>query len=222
MVAKPNIHLQEAGVQHFIWSSLLNVTALSKGKLSHVRHFDSKAAVEEYVRKIGIPASFFLAGLYMKNLPGGMLRQVPPHNTWTLGLPIPTNTPIPLFDAAEDTGKFVKGILLNREKTLGQRIYGATDYYTVDQIVKEFKEVYPEAGKNAAAVELPEAVFKGILVQVGQPEEAAEELTQNMRLMNEFGYYGGADLNESQKVSKSKFVQFHNRLTMCYRFWLIN
>jgi hypothetical protein len=136
----------------------------------------------------------------MSNLPGGMFRQLPPNNDWTLGLPIPTSSPVPLLDTADDTGKFVKGMLLNREKVLGKRIYGATDYYTLDEIVKEFRELYPEAGKNAKAVQLPHEVFKGALAQSGMPEENQEELLQNMRLMNEFGYYGGAKLNESHSV----------------------
>ena len=184
-----------------MWSSLLNITELSKGKLANVKHFDSKAAIEAYIREIGIPASFFLPGFYMSNLPGKMLRQLPPNNAWTLGLPIPTSSPVPLLDTAEDTGKFVKGILLNREKALGKRIYGATAYYTVQEIVDQFKATFPEAGKDAKAVELPHGVFKGILAKAGTPEESAEELLQNMRLMNEYGYYGGASLDESHSVS---------------------
>jgi len=197
---------KEAGVQHYVWSSLLNVTDLSKGKLDHVHHFDSKAKVEDYIRSIGIPASFFLPGFYMSNLPGGMFRQVPPNNDWTLGLPVPGTSPVPLLDTAGDTGKFVKGILLNREKALGKRIYGATDYYTLEEMVKEFKELYPEAGKTAKTAELPHEVFKGILKGAGQSETAAEELLQNMRLLNEYGYYGGADLTESHEILVDKLT----------------
>lgn len=191
---------KEAGVEHFVFSSLINVTELSGGKLAHVTHFDSKAAIEAYTRELGIPASFFLPGFYMSNLPGKMFRQLPPNNAWTLGLPIPISSPVPLLDTEEDTGKFVKGILLNREKTLGKRIYGATAYYSVEEIVKEFAEQYPEAGKGAQAVELPHAVFKDIMEKAGTPADSAEELLQNMRLMNEYGYYGKADLKESQGI----------------------
>jgi hypothetical protein len=173
---------------------------LSKGALPDVKHFDSKAAVESYIRELGIPATFFLPGFFMSNLPGGALRQSPEDNAWTLALPLPGAAPMPLFDTANDAGKFVKGILLNREKVLGKRIYGATDYYTVDQIAEQFKEQYPEAGKTAKTVELPHAVFKGIMAKAGRGE-VAEELLQNMRLMSEFGYYGGDDLKESHSVS---------------------
>jgi hypothetical protein len=166
-----------------------------------VAHFDSKAHIEEYIRKIGLPATFFMPGFYMSNLPGGMFRKAPPNNDWTLALPIPGSTPVPLLDTADDTGKFVKGILNNREKTLGKQIYGATDYYTLEEMVKEFKELYPEAGKTAKTAELPHQVFKDIMGKTGVPEESAEELLQNMRLMNEFGYYFGASLNESHSVS---------------------
>jgi hypothetical protein len=148
-----------------------------------------------------MPATFFLPGFYMSNLPGGMFRQVPPNNDWTLALPIPANSPVPLLDTAADTGKFVKGILLNREKTLGKRIFGATDYYTLTQIVDQFKELYLEAGKTANTAELPHEVFKSILGSTGMSPDSQEELLQNMRLMNEFGYYGGASLEESHSVS---------------------
>ena len=129
------------------------------------------------------------------------MRQLPPNNDWTLGLPVPTSAPVPLLATVEDTGKFVKGILLNREKVLGKRIYGATAYYSVAEIAKEFQEVFPQAGKTAKAVELPNEVFKSGLGKSGMPEEGQEELLQNMRLMHEFGYYGGAKLDESHSVS---------------------
>lgn len=187
-----------------------------------MKHFDSKATVESYIRELGIPATFFLPGFFMSNLPGGMFRQTPPLNDWTLALPIPGTTPIPLIDTANDTGKFVKGILLNREKTLGKRIYAATDYYTVDQIVQQFKEQYPESGKNAKVVELPHAVFKDFMVKSGQSENVAEEMLQNMRLMDEFGYYGGADLKESHSVSLQPCDAMYRVLILTSRFWLIS
>ncbi|TVY44930.1 NmrA-like family domain-containing protein [Lachnellula subtilissima] len=197
---------KEARVQHFVWSSLLNITELTKGVLSHVTHFDSKAAVEAYIRSIDLPASFFMPGFYMSNIPGASMRQLPPDNDWALNLPIPGNTPIPLFATADDTGKFVKGILLKRERALGKRFYAATDYVTPDEIVQHFKETFPEAGKTAKFNELPHAVFKGILAEAGVPEASQEELLQNMRLMNEFGYFGKADLKESHDILVDKLT----------------
>lgn len=95
----------------------------------------------------------------------------------------------------------MKAILLNREKVLGKRIYGATKYYTLSEILNDFKEQFPVAGEGAENVELPHDVYKGILGGFGMNGEAQEELLQNMRLLNEFGYYGGESLEESQSVS---------------------
>ncbi|KAK6212427.1 hypothetical protein LQW54_005201 [Pestalotiopsis sp. IQ-011] len=77
---------KETRVQHFTWSALIDVTKrempsppaaakhVSNGALPHVYHFDSKAKVEEYVRELGIPATFFMPRFYMPNIPGEMMR----------------------------------------------------------------------------------------------------------------------------------------------------
>ncbi|PVH83435.1 putative NmrA-like family domain-containing protein 1 [Cadophora sp. DSE1049] len=195
---------KEAGVQHFVWSSLLNVSELTKGVLTKVLHFDSKANIEKYIRSTGMPATYFMPGFYMSNLQGDAFRLV--DNDWTFALPIPTSAPIPLLNTADDVGKFVKGILLNREKVLGKRIYGATDYYTIDDIVKDFKEQFPEAGKTAKAVELSHQAYKDALGSKGTPAEIQEELLQNMRLLSEFGYYGGDSLDESHSILVDKLT----------------
>lgn len=171
---------------------------VSGGKLSKVAHFDSKAEVEEYIREIGVPATFFMPGFYMANIPGQSLNNM--QGAYNFALPVPTNSPIPLLDTEADTGKFVKGILLHREKVLGARIYGATDYYTPEQIIAGFQAVKPEAGKGGAAREVPAEMFKKILGSKGLPEPLQEELLQNMQLMPQFGYYGGASLEDSRSV----------------------
>jgi hypothetical protein len=140
-----------------------------------------------------------MPGFYMSNLPGGMFRQQPT-GEYAFSLPIPGSSPVPLFDSEDDTGKFVKGILLNREKVLGKRILAATKYYTCDEIVELFKKTFPEAGKTAKYNELPHEVFKGAMMSFGQSAFAAEELLQNMRLLNEYGYYGGEALEESKEI----------------------
>lgn len=121
-------------------------------------------------------------------------------------LPIPTTAPIPLIDTKSDTGKFVKGILLHREKVLGKEIYAAVDYYSMDRMIAEFKEVYPEAGKSAVAKQNSHEEFKTSLGYAGLPEKVHEEYLQNMRLMDEYGYYGGKDLKESQSILDAPLV----------------
>ena len=47
-----------AGVQHLIFSSLIHVAKSTDGRLKHVRHFDGKAEIEEYINQVGVPATF--------------------------------------------------------------------------------------------------------------------------------------------------------------------
>jgi uncharacterized protein YbjT (DUF2867 family) len=185
---------------------------VTKGALPHVYHFDSKAKVEAYIRTTALPATYFMPGFYMSNLPGSSLRPSPPDNAWTLTMPVPASAPVPLFATIQDTGKFVKAILLNREKTLGKRVLAATKYYTFQEMLDEFKATFPEAGKTARYFEAPHDVYKGFLTGAGLPEFAATELLENMRLLNEGGYYGGDSLEWTHSVSAIPFGEVSQTL----------
>ncbi|KAI0536775.1 NmrA-like family protein [Xylaria digitata] len=187
---------KEAGVKHLIWSSLLDITKLTNGKYSRVYHFDSKAHVEEYVRALGIPATFFMPGFYMPNIPGGMFSKQ--GENWIFSLPIASTSPIPLYNPA-DTGKYIKAIVENKEALLGKRFLAATEYLTAQEVVDTFKSVFPEAGKTAMYFETPKDTFYAFMKGTGMPEFAVDEMFENMKLMEDFGYYGGESLDESHK-----------------------
>lgn len=53
-------------VNMLIWSSLPNVTKMTKGKLSGVKHFDSKAEVETHIRGLPIKSVFYMPAFYMQ------------------------------------------------------------------------------------------------------------------------------------------------------------
>ena len=181
----------------------MNVNELTHGAYPNVEHFDSKAAVETYIRSLSIPATFFMPGFFMSNIPGGMMRQLPPQNAWTIALPMPSDTPIPLFDAGADTGKFVKAILTHRDQVLGKQVMAATKYYTPEDAIATFKELFPEAGKEASFLQTTKEQYKGALAGAGMPEKAQQELYENMAFMHDFGYFGKASLDESLSVSFS-------------------
>jgi len=92
-----------AGVQHLIFSSLINTTEASKGKLPNIAHFDGKAKIEAYIRQIGVPASFVLPGLFMSGY-FDTIREGDGGNYY-LALPVSEEkAQVPLHDAAGDTG----------------------------------------------------------------------------------------------------------------------
>ena len=103
-----------------------------------------------------------------------------------------------LFDT-DDTGKFVAGILLQPSKLLGQRIFGATDWYTPKQIISTLEKV---SGKKATYQALSDEVFKSFL-----PPVIAEELTETLIFTRDYAYYGpGAE----QGLTKSLQVNLIN------------
>lgn len=94
---------KQEGVSHLIFSSLLDVTKASNGKLTHVPHFDGKADIEEHIKSTGVPCTFVLPGYFMSNLT--QMIQKSADGSLNLALPINPHAKFPLFDASADMGK---------------------------------------------------------------------------------------------------------------------
>src|SRR6266571_8441287 len=66
---------KDAGVKHFVWSTLPNVEAISGGKL-HVPHFTGKAKIDRIVKDAGFTNhTFVIAPFYYQNLMGSLAPQ---------------------------------------------------------------------------------------------------------------------------------------------------
>jgi uncharacterized protein YbjT (DUF2867 family) len=77
-----------AGVQHFVWSTLPDVEAISGGKL-HVPHFTGKARVDQIVRDAGFKYhTFVIAPFYFQNVVGALAPQKQPDESLGWALPI--------------------------------------------------------------------------------------------------------------------------------------
>ncbi|KAF3406263.1 NmrA-like family domain-containing protein 1 [Talaromyces pinophilus] len=182
-----------AGVKHIIFSSLINVSNASNGRLPHVSHFDGKARIEEYIRKSGIPATFVLPGLFMSGFYNFFRKQEDGSYHWAMPDGVKASeAQIPLFDPAADTGIFVKAAVKHFPDTVSARILATTGYYTPERIISEFAQV---TGKKVSYSEVPHDVFKSFL-----PAPVSQELLENMLLLQNPGYYAGADLKPSLEM----------------------
>ena len=101
-----------AGVKHLVFSSLLNTTEISEGRLPNISHFVGKAQIEQYIRDSGVPATFVLPGLFMTGFFGTIRKGE--DGSFALAMPVPTDkAQIPLFDAAADMGTSWTGLALS-------------------------------------------------------------------------------------------------------------
>jgi len=93
---------REAGVRHFIWSTLPDVEKISGGKL-HLPHFTGKAKVDPIVKKAGFAHhTFVVAPFFYQNLAGLMAPQKQEDGTLGWALPIdPTVRGIHMGDIRE-------------------------------------------------------------------------------------------------------------------------
>jgi uncharacterized protein YbjT (DUF2867 family) len=171
-----------AKVERFIFSSLVNVTRETKGKITQVKHFDSKAKVEEYAREIGLPGSYVMPGVFMPFILGSFKKDNKGDYTWTVPFN-PDKTKVPMLSPAEDIGRFVGAVLLDLPGTLNKRVLASSGYVTPNQAAAVFAEA---TGEKAGTMQITMDQFKSYL-----PPASAEELGGNMQLIEDPGYYVG-------------------------------
>ncbi|CAI7572424.1 unnamed protein product [Penicillium bialowiezense] len=178
------------GVSHLIFSSLHHVTEETKGRLTHVPHFDSKANVEKYIRASGIGSTFVLPGYYMANFTQMLVRAE--DGSYQLFYPVGNDAKFPLFDAAQDTGLFVKAALKHKGQVKSNQILAAAKYYTPQEIVDIFSQV---TGKKAVFIQVDAEQYKASL-----PSAVAMEYLENQLFVADPGYYLGEPLEPSLKL----------------------
>lgn len=173
-----------AGVRHLVFSTLPNTRKMTGGKLD-VHHFDSKAAIGDYIEanKGGaLSATYYQPAFFLQNLPSMIQKSGPDGGELVLALPISPSAPVPVIDIVSDTGKFVAGAFEAGAAADGRRIEAASFWTTLNDFAKLFSQV---RGKTLTYTQIPPDVFRGFL-----PAAVAHELTENMKLIDEFSYFG--------------------------------
>jgi uncharacterized protein YbjT (DUF2867 family) len=127
---------KDAGVKHFIWSTLPNVEAISGGKL-HVPHFTSKAKVDQIVREAGFEHhTFVIAPFYYQNLIGAMAPQQQADGSRGWALPLdPTVRAIHMGDIGE-LGNIVAGAFAHPDEAgHGEYLPLVGDFMTFNEVI---------------------------------------------------------------------------------------
>lgn len=149
---------KRAGVQHFIWSTLPDVEAISHGKFE-VPHFTAKARVERFVSEAGFARhTFVIAPFYYQNLLGAMAPQLQADGTLGWALPLdPERRVIHMGDITE-LGPIVAGAFAHPELAgHGEHLPLVGDFLSFGEIVA----ILNWQGDKVSFKQVPRDVFAG-------------------------------------------------------------
>jgi uncharacterized protein YbjT (DUF2867 family) len=149
---------RDAGVKHFVWSTLPDVEAISGGKF-HVPHFTGKAKVDRIVKEAGFANhTFVIAPFYFQNLTGVLGPQKQPNGSagWTLPLD-PTVRSIHMGDIAE-LGSLVAGAFARPDQAgHGEHLPLVGDFVSFNEII----DTLNRQGHNFSFHQVPKDAFAG-------------------------------------------------------------
>lgn len=169
-------------LERFVYSALGPMKKHSNGKYPHSYHWESKATIVEYVEsqqaELAKKMSVIYLGAYVTN-PLLMPRWDDSVGKYLFVVPMPKETRMPIIDANESTGPFVRE-LIEREDA-GTNLLAYDTYLNMEELVVMWSEV---TGKNAAYVEVS---VEAMHTKFGIPMEVLD----GPAYISEFGYMGG-------------------------------
>jgi len=149
---------KDSGVKHFIWSTLPNVEAISKGKF-HAPHFTGKAKVDRIVKEAGFANhTFVIAPFYYQNLIGVLGPQKQSNGSAGWALPLdPTVRSIHVGDITE-LGDIVAGAFAHPDQAgHGEYLPLVGDFVSFNEVI----DTLNRQGHNFSFNQVPKEVFAG-------------------------------------------------------------
>ena len=155
---------KDAGVQHFIWSTLPNVETISRGALN-VPHFTDKAKIDRVVAEAGFPHyTFVIAPFFYQNLLGAMAPQKQADGTLGWVLPLdPEQRAIHMGDISE-LGPIVVGALVQPELGgHGEHLPLVGDFMSFNEIIATLNR----QGHRFSFKQVPQEIFASFFPGAG-------------------------------------------------------
>ena len=146
---------KDADVKHFIWSTLPNVEAISRGKF-HLPHFTGKAKIDQIVKEAGFANhTFVIAPFYYQNLVGPLAPQKQVDGSVGWALPLDPNVRCVHIGDITELGNIVAGAFAHPDEVgNGEYLPLVGDFMSFNEIVDtlnrqghqfSFKQVPTEA-----------------------------------------------------------------------------
>ncbi len=183
---------KEAGVKHFIWSTLPDVEAISHGKL-HVPHFTGKAKVDRIVEEAGFTNhTLVIAPFYYQSLIGVLAPQKQTDGSMSWALPLdPTVRGIHMGDITE-LGDLVAGAFAHPDQSgHGEYLPLAGDFMSFNEII----DTLNRQGHNFSYTQVPKEVFAGFF-------PGAAEIAEMFDYFQTHTYLGGDSREQIAQANK--------------------
>ncbi len=190
-----NAAIAAAGVkslERFVYSALGPMKRTSKGKYPHSYHWESKAAIVDYIEEeqpeLAKKASFIYLGAYTTN--AFLVPQLDPGSgKYTFVLPMKRNSRMPIIDPSSSTGPFVRALIENEEP--GKKLLAYDSYLTIGEVVNVWSKA---SGKDAV---LQEVTIDYMNKKLGVPIEVLD----GVGYVEEFGYMAGLESIEPDQLT---------------------
>lgn len=147
---------KDAGVQHFIWSTLPNVETISHGKLD-VPHFTDKAKIDRIVSEAGFAHhTFVIAPFFYQNLLGAMAPQKQADGAMGWAMPLdPQKRVIHMGDISE-LGHIVVGAFAQPELAgHGEHLPLVGDFLSFNEVIATLNQ----QGHKFSFKQVPQELF---------------------------------------------------------------
>src|SRR5438045_7422799 len=147
---------KDAGVKHFVWSTLPNVEAISGGRFD-VPHFSGKAKVDRVVSEAGFANhTFVIAPFFYQNLAGAMAPQQQADGSVGWVLPLDPSVRCIHMGDIRELGNIVAGALAHPDQAgNGEYLPLVGDFMSFNEIV----DTLNRQGHNFSFTQIPADVF---------------------------------------------------------------
>ena len=149
---------KDAGVKHFVWSTLPNVEAISGGKFD-VPHFTGKAKIDRIVKEVGFSHhTFVIAPGYYQNFVGTLAPQKQADGSVGWALPLDPDVRCIYMGDIRELGDIVTGAFARPDQAgNGEYLPLVGDFMSFNEIV----EALNRQGHHFSCKQIPKESFAG-------------------------------------------------------------
>jgi len=150
---------KDAGVKHFIWSTLPDVEAISGGKFN-VPHFTAKARIDPIVREAGfVHHTFVIAPMYYQGLVGALAPQGQADGSFGWALPLDPGVRCIHMGDIRELGNIVAGAFAQPDLAgNGEYLPLVGDFLSFNEIV----DTLNRQGHQFSVSQVPKEVFADV------------------------------------------------------------